>query len=650
LAIVAIVAASWLATGDGVIAFDGNSITDYGKECKAELGPLPLTWDCVKQGTEIPIDTDEKVDRAPCATPPWLKLGNEGHCVKGARLLKLDTGKANTEVRVICRRYTRRKDFKDNKGFEDIAVIGHNSDTGKTCFFQARSAENDVLDGSNVPSPMADPGSLDPKEAKAGKDAKTFWLAPAQLNQKALRCSLCHDNDAWMRTPYIDQITDKVKDEDEDKDKAKRENEVPSKKADSWKDDAIDEPNKYSLVQQQFLIDHAWPQPLSILTAKVRDGHDKVKPQICTQCHRIANQETKNRWLDWATAFPTNIIDEKGDLTWDHYRWMPQEGAEDDSDWQKSYNNHVKAMICCLKNPEFSGCAKLPIFDIKKGDKPVWGDAKKGTCIDDTGNVSYSVKLDENVAAARGEDENSCEGALDNPAVISFSIVHSQIDGQKVMPRAGAGKSFGVQVPVDDPGLVSSAQLFPGDVLEAKLLNTMAWDQDHHLLKFDRWTDEAGSSQGCPCEDPTNPTCKFTTRGASDWFGQNPLQPTFPGDPPEFQCVTHFNRAGGCLPEGGRKIYGMVNCDCEHVSFGVVTGSYIKQCKATEAGLHERLIDGSFHVEADSNNKITSGDVCDSEAHGSSAWPLAGGPIEPPPVTDGPRCRYVGGLIQYACD
>jgi hypothetical protein len=219
-------AALWSCTP--VFSFDGDKIVDYGKACKAELGPLPLTWDCLK-GAILAIDPDPAIDKKPCATPPWLPLDGD-RCVRGARLLKLDTGRANTEVRVICRRYAQVEDFETNKNFEDVAVVGHNTDSGKTCFFQARAGNGKLLDGTDVPSPMADPNSPNAEEAKIGKRAEKYWFTPSDLDEGSVRCSRCHDNDAWMHTPYIDQVTG--------------EHAVPSTTIDTWKGAAIDVPSK----------------------------------------------------------------------------------------------------------------------------------------------------------------------------------------------------------------------------------------------------------------------------------------------------------------------------------------------------------------------------------------------------------------------
>jgi hypothetical protein len=621
-------------------ALFGKTVALYGKECKEALGALPLTWSC-QSGSIIPIDGP-----GPCSKPPWLKLnGSDGQCIEGARLLKLPIVNPDTQVMVICRRYSKKKDPVNDKMYEDVAVVGHNNKTGKTCFFQALN-KTDGMDGTNVPSPMAD--ASDPAERAVANRAASFWKHPDHLNSDALRCSLCHDNDVWMHTPYVDQVTGK--------------DEVPHKKPDSWKGDAIEEANKYSLVEQEFYVGLGWPKPNSVLTAKIRNGNDKVEAQSCTECHRISDQNTKDTFLDWATDNPTDIPDEKKDLKWDQYRWMPQDSDTDNEDeWHKSYDEHIRAMKCCLDHPNYNGCAKMEIFGIDTGSKPVWGEAKNGTCIDDSGNVAFSTAIDSRVVASRGEKDASCDAPLDKPASITFKVSHSKVvGGSDVFTKTKEGKVLGYSVP-NDPNSDPAFQLYPGDAAEIALLNTTAWDKGHHLLKFDRWSDAdsggPGDPSACPCEDPGKSTCNFIAHGPADWFGGNPLRPAFlPGDPPSFKCVAQFKIAGDCerpghgsIP-GGKRIGGLVDCDCEHVSFGLLTGAFIDQCKGSDSHLKQLVAEGTFHVEVGPDQKIQSGDLCDPTASGPSAWPVQGGPANPPPKANGPSCHYVGGLVQYQCE
>jgi hypothetical protein len=625
---------------------DGTSVTPYGLACKAELGAIAvpnLTFNC-HDGTVIPIDSDR-----PCKNPPWLSLGEHGQCVKGARLLKLNTEKADTDAIVICRRYKKKSDPVNNKIYEDVALILHNNTTGKTCFFQALDRKSG-RDATNVPSPMADPKNA--AEKALAKRAAKFWLPPKKLNDSALRCSLCHDNDVWMHTPYIDQVQDG--------------NAVPQKGMDEWKKDAISYANSYSLVEQEYFVDkQGWPEPNSVLTAKVRDDNGKVQPQVCIDCHRISDNHTKTKWVDWATENPSKIPEQKPGLAWTHYRWMPESPAGEEAKWHKKYDKHIKAMKCCLEHPDYRGCATMPVFGIKVSDKPSWGDAENRTCVDDTGEVAFRAAIDSKVMAARGAKEDSCEAPLNKPATLSFKVKHTKVDGstETLTKTADKTKTLGHRVP-DDPAYESKFEVYPGDRVEISILDTTAWDKDHNLLVFDRWSDAdiggPGNPNKCPCEVPGQTACMFTTRGASDWFGVNPNRPERPellSDPPNFQCIAQFKKTAECkrpghgsVPDGKRRVEGLVDCDCEHVDAGLLTGPYIEQCEEAESRLMQLVEQGEFYVTVGADEKIQYGHVCDSTASGPSAWPLSGGPANPPPKVDGPRCRYVGGLVQYECE
>jgi hypothetical protein len=71
-----------------------------------------------------------------------------------------------------------------------MGVIGHNEETGATCFFHINMAH----DNSEV-----HPGSADP----AYDD---YWETPAVV--AADNCQGCHQADPWLHSPWIDQLRD----------------------------------------------------------------------------------------------------------------------------------------------------------------------------------------------------------------------------------------------------------------------------------------------------------------------------------------------------------------------------------------------------------------------------------------------------------
>lgn len=111
--------------------------------------------------------------------------------------------------------------------------------------------------------------------------------------------------------------------------------------------------------------------------------------------------------------------------------------------------------------------------------------------------------------------------------------------------------------------------------------------------------------------------------------------------------------AGGANPQPTKghtldRLSGSVNCDCEHVDAGLLTGPYRDQCMKSEKELREKVANDTFKVTV-KDDLITGGDVCDGVTQGPNAWPKTGGPVTPPKPASGPPCRYVGGIVQWEC-
>jgi len=532
-----------------------TTLTAYGKDCQAKLGKLPLHWSCQDgapdggvTGTVLSVGLPAGTAPASvttattCDNPPWLGLGGgKGQCVEGARLVKIPTSNTDTEVRVICRRYKPVADFVTNKLYQDVAVVASNAKTGDTCFFQALAGSAD-LDGTNVPSPMADSSNtMDVAELRAGKEANKFWLKPEELKftpsptgGSELRCVVCHDNDAWMHTPYVDQVKDA--------------NAVPTVKdrggTDDFDKDKVDTPDPYQLVDLASL--PGWPSPVAIRTAKVKDDNGNVNDQECTECHRISGKgtETEKLWIDWTTD--VSLVKQiTPRTTVDAHHYMPQYSSATEADWHKSNDKHIKAIKCCAADPTKYGCAKYDILGVAKGSVVTQGTDKMHKCVDDTGDVSMNMFIP-NAAAKRVASVNRCDTNLDQPICVDLTVTHTLVDGTMqtiTMDQNGLPLGYCTPAPMSYD---STAQIFPADVVDLKLSDTLAWDSSHVPLMFQKWAAASGDPRDCPCEDPTSTTCHFQSKGASDWFGGNSAGPEFDADPPAFDCEPQFMPAGAC--------------------------------------------------------------------------------------------------------
>lgn len=515
---------------------DPSTLGAYAKACKAALGALPLTWNC-QDGSLLTVD-----GATTCSAPPWLSLDGPHQCVNGARLLALSTDNPQTDVRVVCRRYVQRTDFTDNKIYEDVAVVASNRVTGDTCFFQALASAqtSKQLDGTKVPSPMADPQSSNAAEKAQGLAAQTFWLAPSKLSHDALICGSCHDNDPWMHTPYVDQLSDK--------------NAVPqldglTRVTDRWTGNAIKTPYPYQLISGDYLHSLGWPSPLAIRTANVKDGNGAVAPQECTRCHRISSVDsnTGQQWIDWSTDGKNFIPEITQTLDWTQYRYMPEEDINTvETGWHANWDNHIKALKCCAAHPTYLGCASYSILGVKAGDVAVKGtDTHK--CIDDTGQVSLNTMIGSPAVGGRAAGDTDCQTHATTQLCVNLKITHTTMGADPTeitsmdITQDQSGKPLGFCVP-DNSAYDSTYPVYPGDVVTLTLSGGTAWDASNAPLAFTSW---ANGTQ-CPCEDPTSTTCRFTTKGASDWFGNNPDGPQFAGDPAAFSCAPQFASNGTC--------------------------------------------------------------------------------------------------------
>lgn len=100
------------------------------------------------------------------------------------------------------------------------------------------------------------------------------------------------------------------------------------------------------------------------------------------------------------------------------------------------------------------------------------------------------------------------------------------------------------------------------------------------------------------------------------------------------------------------------NCDCGRVEFGLLTKEFQADCRRWEAKLKTATtgcggdldcIRQKLKLKAGPNQKLVSGEFCGSNS-GPFAWPVQGGPTDPPPrPPDEKPCTSVSGLARR-CD
>ena len=345
-----------------------NSQIEYGQLCVDQLGEIPFfkkigpgnyeTFDCrdfvgsntATGGAPAPIPGVESalipvtVDGLPqTACTPGKELGPNDQSY--ACMAKADRGMflagggvqpgptVSTAVNaqgshwvLLCRKVSDDGNgMTHSKIFNDMAMIGHNPQTGRTCFFQ--NSIGSGRDGAHVPHPA------DVTKSTA------VWSSYVQSY-----CSgTCHAQNPWVHSPWIDQ--------------ARRSNGfavVP--KLGELPDYPISNPNAPYNIVAAAKLGFSIPQQL-------------VSPEVgaCFNCHTLAGG-TMGTFADWSTGtgpYFDNITDTGKQFANSH--WMPPrlDGLTPDN-WAASDFGQAMAFIDkCNSNGSDPSCLWA---DVPRGD------------------------------------------------------------------------------------------------------------------------------------------------------------------------------------------------------------------------------------------------------------------------------------------
>lgn len=283
------------------------TIEQYAKDVEQHLGAFP-SFD-VRDGEIIPltitqngmvngvvpgdVDSNTKVDR-----PPLLGIGNQAAPYSRIGTLpgiNPDTGQPDPNIlwAFIARRYYADETRgKNDARFEDVAIIGHHRLTGATAFFQmltdhsgCNPDEKNKGQAGWVPSPM-EPGS----KTTDGLSAAEFWCPPSATADIA--CYVCHDNDPFIHTPYVSQVT--VTDHN-----GRTRPMVPQ---------SDDSPYWFIGHDKAF---SDWPNPmqefyptLTVIEQTENGPREWTKQNACVKCHRIGTFATSEFLALSAAGYP----------------------------------------------------------------------------------------------------------------------------------------------------------------------------------------------------------------------------------------------------------------------------------------------------------------------------------------------------------
>jgi mono/diheme cytochrome c family protein len=309
-----------------------NSAQEYGVRCVAELGEIPFfektgeqeygTYDCL-ESTPIPmtVTAADGSIKAPmegtepkCDAPQFIY----DLCEAGPRVAQR-TNDQGTRWVLLCR---KSKGGYSSNQYNDIAMIGHNPFTGKTCFFQ--NALYQKTDGGKIPHP-------------ADKEKSTnLWSGVHGGEGSGIQCANCHDADPFIHTPWIDGA----------KDQAGRPI-IPKMGIDAdMALGALDTP--YAIIN---LKGQGWKMPKQIVSQEAN---------ACLKCHRMGDGRWSDNWLKRLDNTDTSwngIVTAKYNVP-EHKYWMPTDVLfTTDAQWTASeYAKSLDFIQNCASNPTAAGC------------------------------------------------------------------------------------------------------------------------------------------------------------------------------------------------------------------------------------------------------------------------------------------------------
>jgi cytochrome c553 len=337
-----------------------SSQIEYGELCENELGEIPFfpkisdrkyeTFDCRTlmangkddnsphaipgvEGSKIPAMVN---DREVETCSPGRELGPEssdyscldkadhgmylarGGTQPGPMVVTAKNAQGSHFV-LLCRKVADDgKGMMNTKRFTDMAMIGHNPKTGRTCFFQ--NSIGSGKDGSRVPHP----GDVD--------RSTTVWSASVQSY-----CSgSCHGADPFVHSRWIDG--------------AKRPNGTPIVPRKGMHADfpisALDAP--YNIVAADHL-------GFSLPKLLVSEGAG-----ACTNCHGLAGIRSLGDFTEWSTGtgeeYYSKITDFGKKFSESH--WMPLnlEGITEQNFTASKYGIALKHIKRCNDNNTDPAC------------------------------------------------------------------------------------------------------------------------------------------------------------------------------------------------------------------------------------------------------------------------------------------------------
>ena len=167
-----------------------DTLTEYARKCDEATGITVPPFNC-DAGVGPPDQGAIPATHPPSSVCDKPNVLNRV-CDPGSKFQVLPGGNTDAVAVAHC-----RKDGLPIPGslYNDIAVIQHNKANGAACFYQALTN----LPGQNVPAPRT-AGETPWQSGNSGG-----WFSPQRT--EGIGCTACHDNGAFIRSPYLAQLT-----------------------------------------------------------------------------------------------------------------------------------------------------------------------------------------------------------------------------------------------------------------------------------------------------------------------------------------------------------------------------------------------------------------------------------------------------------
>ena len=163
-----------------------DTLEEYAAKCDAATGIHVRSFNC-EEGTPLEGQDRDKLT-GKCATPNVLY----SKCDPGAKFQVLDKT-ADAVVVAHCRKRDPFTAATTPTGYRDIAVIQYNKVNGAVCFYQA------------LPDPT-EPSDLEGSNVRAPSEGMAAWRWDNPEGTRRGGCTGCHDNGAFIRSPYLAQL------------------------------------------------------------------------------------------------------------------------------------------------------------------------------------------------------------------------------------------------------------------------------------------------------------------------------------------------------------------------------------------------------------------------------------------------------------